>query len=95
MLNELNHVIDYIEEHLTDNHLLKKLSMLGFLTITLKDIFILPLPLSEYIKTESYRKQIGFTKWGKSNGCSFEIWLSVNGRLTRAFKNGVDSCLQM
>ena len=40
LLKELNQVIEYIEDHLTDDCLLKVfLIMLGFLTITLEQIF--------------------------------------------------------
>jgi len=53
MLNELNHVIDYIEEHLTDDLSLEKISeYAGVSDYHFRKIFfyIAGLPLSEYIK---------------------------------------------
>ena len=57
-VKELNQVIDYIEEHLTENLTLEKFRNMLFRLSLQKNIFIYQVTLSEYIKTENYRKQI-------------------------------------
>jgi len=91
MLNELNRVIDYIEDHLTDEELsLERISeYAGVSDYHFRKIFLFVsgLPLSEYIKNRKLSEaNIDLLKGEKVTNVAFKYgYQSVDG-FTRAFK---------
>ena len=75
MLEGLNRVIDYIEEHLTEEALPPEViaECAGVSDYHFRKIFfyLTGMTLNEYIKTEAVRSKSGFAPWRKSNRCCF------------------------